>query len=150
MTAGQPPDYEKQAKEAIQAVWAQDQTVDPAKAAQITTSHIAHAARLSKDSRKAIVDVTKGALAGMLLTNQDLPETALQILKSLMNISLVTRADPSEIMNWVLEGIAEVTPSAGMATRSAIHNKIEAEFMGTGQTFSQLCDKALAKSQTPS
>lgn len=143
-------DYEKQAKEAIQAVWAEAQSVDPVKAAQITCAHIAHAARMSKDSRKAIVEVCRGAMAGMLVTNQDLPETALQILRSLMNISLVTRADPSQIMNWVLEGIAEITPQAGMTVRSAMHNKIEAEFMGTGEAFSKLCDAALAKSKSPS
>lgn len=138
-------DYEKQAHEAVVSALGQLSSGWPEKAALITCQQISHAAQVAKDPRAAVVAVCRGALSGVLLSNQNLPDAVLKLLEKLPDTSLIMRSGPEELMSWVLEGAADVTPMAGPAVRDAISAKIEEKFMGVGPVFDALCEKAKLK-----
>ena len=47
----------------------------------------------------------------------------------------------------VMEGIADVTPMAGVEVRDALRTKIEEKFMGASGIFDAFCENALKKNQ---
>ena len=86
--------------------------------------------------------MVRGALAAVFLGGQDVVETAIQVLAYLPNISLMTTAGASDLMSWVMEGIADVTPVAGPEVRDKLAARIDEKFMGAGEVFAALCAKA--------
>ncbi|OGS41436.1 MAG: hypothetical protein A2506_09625 [Elusimicrobia bacterium RIFOXYD12_FULL_66_9] len=145
MTDAQPHDYEKPAREAVASALKELSSGWPEKAALITCQQISHAAQVAKDPHAAVVAVCRGALSGVLLSNQNLPDAVLKLLEKLPDTSLIMRSGPEELMSWVLEGAADVTLVAGPSARDAISAKIEEKFMGVGPVFDALCEKARLK-----
>ncbi|MBI3551737.1 MAG: hypothetical protein HY077_04405 [Elusimicrobia bacterium] len=143
MPHGPGPDYEKQARETVARLTLGGD--GPGKAAALITQLIGQAARSSKDPHAVVVAVCRGAMDGAHISGQSLPETAIKVLESLPNMSLMMRSGPEELMSWVMEGIAEVTPGVGGEVRDAIHAKIEEKFMGA--VFDGLCQKAFQKAR---
>lgn len=141
--------YEKKAREQITALLIKDPSKGALDVGLATAQLIAGAARACKDPHLAIVGVTRGAMLAVHLSAQEMPTAAVEILKALANLSLVTRAGPEQVMTWVVEGIAEAAPVAGMPARNAIREKIEAEFVGIGLVFDPLSEKAFKKASTP-
>lgn len=139
------PDYEKQAKDAVAAVIAKNAASGAALTVPVMCQHISHAARLSKDPKGAIVAVCRGSMNAVLLGGQSVPDAAVALLEALPNMSLMMSTGPEDLMSWVMEGIADVTPVAGPDVRDALRVKIEEKFMGASVIFDALCDAAAAR-----
>lgn len=141
----EPTDYEKQAKDAVAAVIAKDAASGAALTVPVMCQHISHAARMSKDPKSAIIAVCRGSMNAVLLGGQNVPDAAVALLEALPNMSLMMRTGPEDLMSWVMEGIADVTPVAGPDVRDALRVAIEEKFMGASAIFDALCDAAAAR-----
>ena len=138
------PDFEKQAKDAVAASIA----AGDALAVPVMCQHISHAARISKDPKQAVVAVCRGSMQALLLGGQNLPDAAVALIEALPNISLMMRVGPEDMMSWVMEGVADVTPLAGPEVRETLTARIEEKFMGASSIFDGFCDAALKKSRS--
>ena len=141
MAEKQETGIKKNARDAVNALFAQGKAAGPSEAAQLACRMIGQAARSQKDPRRSVADVCLGVMEGLFLHNQDLPETALKIMESLPNMSLIMRVGPQDLMTWVMEGIAEATPMTGARVRSDIQRKLDERYTGVGLVFSSLCDQ---------
>ena len=137
-------DLEKQAKDAVAAIIAKDSVSGASLTVPVICQHISHAARMTKDPRPAVVAVCRGSMNAVLLGGQSVPDAAVALMEALPNMSLMMRAGPEDLMSWVMEGIADVTPMAGAEVRDAVCAKIEEKFMGASAIFNEYCD-AVAK-----
>lgn len=144
------PLWEKQGREAVNTAAASGKELTPDFAAQLICQLIAGAARKTKDTRKAVVGVCHGAMTALALHHANLPESAVETLKGLTNISLSSRSDPSELMTWILEGFAEATVVAGFGERVEIQHRIDSELHGVGEVFDKLCDAVKKRGANPS
>ena len=136
------PDFEKQAKDAVTAsIKANSPTVP------VICQQISHASRLSKDPKAAVVAVCRGSMNAILLGGQSVPDAAVALLEALPNTSLMMRTSPEDLMSWVMEGVADVTPMAGAEVRDAVCIKIEEKFMGASSIFVEFCEAALKRSR---
>jgi len=135
-------DFEKQAQDAVAASIASDPAAGIAHTVPVITQHLSHAARLSKEPKPAVVAVCRGAMKAVLLSGQSVPDAAVALLESLPNMTLMMSAGPEDLMTWVMEGIADVTPVAGPEVRDALRVKIEEKFMGTSTIFEGFCEAA--------
>lgn len=140
-------DIEKQAKDAVAAAIAKDSVAGAVLTVPVMCQQISHAARTNADPRPAVVAACRGAMNAVLLGGQSVPDAAVGLLEALPNMSLMMRAGPEDLMSWVMEGIADVTPMAGATVRDAVCSKIEEKFMGASAIFNELCDAALKKSR---
>jgi len=137
-------DFEKLAREIVSSRLSRVENA-PGTAAEIAKKIIVAAVKSTKvrqDPKTTVIQVCRGVLSGIMFIGQDIPETAIQILKMMSPIALELHLDPGDLMTWAMEGIADVTPMTGMDVRGAIRGRIEELFMGTGTIFSELCDKA--------
>lgn len=141
----EPTDYEKQAKDAVAAALAKDAASGAGLTVPVMCQHISHAGRMSKDPKGAIVAVCRGSMNAVLLGGQSVPDAAVALLEALPNMSLMMSTGPEDLMSWVMEGIADVTPLAGPEVRDALRVKIEEKFMGASVIFDALCDAAAAR-----
>ncbi len=140
MSSEKEMNWEKTAREAVNAQCA-GEAPSPEKAGALICAQIAKASRQKGDARAHIVAVCHGAMTGLALNHADLPAAAVETLKGLANISLMSRSDPSDIMTWVLEGFAEATTVAGFTARVEIQHRIDGEFHGVGEVFDKLCEE---------
>jgi hypothetical protein len=141
-------DIEKQAQDAVSAVIAKDAASGAALTVPVMCQHISHAARMSKEPREAIIAVCRGSMNAVLLSGQNVPDAAVALLEALPNMSLMMRTGPEDLMSWVMEGIADVTPLAGPDVRDALRVKIEEKFMGASVIFDGLCEAAAQKNRS--
>lgn len=135
-------ELEKQAKDAVAAAIAKDPAAGTALTVPVMCQHISHAARAAKDPRTAIVAVCRGSMNAVLLGGQSVPDAAVSLLEALPNMSLMMSTGPEDLMSWVMEGIADVTPLAGPEVRDALRVKIEEKFMGASSIFDGFCEAA--------
>jgi len=142
MSEEQGPNLKMKARDAMSALFAGGKAAGPSEAAQLVCQMISQAARNEKDPRRSVADVCAGAMEGLILCGRPLPETALKIMESLADISLIMRAGPQDLMTWVMEGIAEAAPLAGMKASAAIQQALEERYHGVGPLFASLCEKA--------
>ena len=140
-------DYEKQAKEAVAATIAGDPVAGPVLTVPVICQQIAHASRMSKDPKPGVIAVCRGAMKAVLLGGQSVPDTAVALMEALPNMSLMMRAGPEDLMSWVMEGVADVTPIAGPEVRDALSAKIEEKFMGASSIFNGFCEAAAQKNR---
>ncbi|MBI2386628.1 MAG: hypothetical protein HYV14_11510 [Elusimicrobia bacterium] len=110
-------------------------------ALQILTQAVT-ATQARQAPRDTVVAVCRGLMSGMLLLGKDLPAAAVAILKQVNVVAETTQQDPAELMTWAIEGIAPVAKLAGLQTRYAVQEAIEASFMGAGQVFASTCETA--------
>lgn len=136
------PDFEKQAKDAVAASIAANTAAGAALTVPIMCQQISNAARMNKDPRPAVVAVCRGSMHAVLLGAQSVPDTAVALMEALPNISLMMSVGPEDLMSWVMEGIADVTPMAGVEVRDALRTKIEEKFMGASSIFDGFCETA--------
>ncbi len=136
------PDFAKQAKDAVVAGITANPRAGAALTVPIMCQQISYAAKISVDHKSAIVAVSRGSMQAVLLSGQSVPEAAIALLESLPNISLMMSAGPENLMSWVMEGIADVTPMAGAEVRDALRVSIEENFMGTSVIFNGFCEAA--------
>ena len=135
-------DYEKQAKDAVAAGISVDPVAGAVLTVPIMCQHISYATRMSKDHKAAVVAVSRGAMKAVMLAGQSVPDAAVALLVALPDTSLMMRAGAEDLMSWVMEGIADVTPMAGPEVRDALRTRIEEKFMGTSSIFDAFCDAA--------
>lgn len=140
-------DLEKQAKDAVSAVIAQDSVAGAVLTVPVICQHIARAARMTGDPKPAVVAVCRGAMNAVFLGGQSVPDAAVALMEALPNMSLMMRAGPEDLMSWVMEGIADVTPVAGADVRDAVCAKIEEKFMGASMIFNEYCEAASKKNR---
>jgi hypothetical protein len=134
------PDFEKQAKDAVAASIASGSGA--AMTAPLICQQISHAAHVGPDPKLSVIAVCRGSMKAVLLGGQSVPDAAVALLTALPNTSLIMRAGPEELMSWVMEGVADVTPLAGPEVRDALRAKIEENFMGASTIFDGFCDTA--------
>ncbi len=135
-------DYEKQAKDAIAASIAANAAAGTALTVPVMCQQISQVARLNKDPKAAVIAVCRGSMHAVLLGGQSVPDAAVGLMEALPNISLMMSAGPENLMSWVMEGIADVTPVAGVEVRDALRVKIEEKFMGASAIFDGFCEAA--------
>ncbi len=141
-------DFEKQAKDAVAASIAVNSVSGVVPAVAIMCQHISLAARMSKDPKSAIVAVCRGSMNSVLLGGQSVPDAAVALLEALPNMSLMMSTGPEDLMSWVMEGIADVTPMAGVEVRDILRMRIAEKFMGASVIFDQFCEAALKKTRS--
>lgn len=147
VTMADTPDFEKQAKDAVAESIKSNPAAGIALTVPLMCQHISHAARMSKDPKPAIIAVCRGAMNAVLLGGQSVPDAAVALMEALPNTSLMMRTGPEDLMSWVMEGVADVTPMAGGEVRDALRTKIEEKFMGASGVFDEFCEAALKKSR---
>jgi hypothetical protein len=135
-------DYERQAKDAVAATIAADPVAGPVRTVPVMCQQISHASRMTKDPKPGVVAACRGSMQAVLLGGQSVPDAAVALIEALPNMSLMMRAGPEDLMSWVMEGIADVTPMAGPEVRDAVSAKIEEKFMGASSIFNGFCDAA--------
>lgn len=140
-------DIEKQAKDAVAAIIAKDPVAGAVLTVPVICQHISHAGRTSKDPKAAIAAVCRGSMNAVLLGGQSVPDAAVALLEALPNMSLMMSTGPEDLMSWVMEGIADVTPLAGPEVRDALRAAIEEKFMGASAIFDGFCDAAARKNR---
>jgi len=138
----EPSDFEKQAKDAVAATIAADPVAGIARPVPVMCQHISHAARLSKEPKAVVVAVTRGAMNAVLLGGQSVPDAAVGLMEALPNITLMMSAGPEDLMSWIMEGIADITPVAGPEVKDALRVRIEEKFMGASVIFDGFCEAA--------
>jgi len=136
------PDFEKQAQDAVTASLKAGSPAVP-----VICQQISHAARMSKDPKSAVISVCLGSMNAVLLAGQSVPDAAIALMDALPNTSLMMRTSPEDLMSWVMEGVAGVTPMAGAEVRDAVSAKIEEKFMGASAIFNEFCEAASKKSR---
>jgi hypothetical protein len=137
-------EFEKTAQETIVAYKAKCAEGGKA-AASVIAPLISRAAASNADPRQAVASVCRGAMKGILLNGQSVPDAAIKLIEALPDMTLTTRNGPEAVMSWVMEGIAGAMPIAGAETREAIAAQIEERFMGASQIFQGFCEEAAAK-----
>lgn len=94
------------------------------------------------DPRSTVQQVCKGMMSGLLLAEKDLPKSAVLLLQGMAEAAQETHREPSDLMTWAMEGIAQVAPMVSPEVRAALQDAIDQAFMGAGQVFNELCQKA--------
>ena len=135
-------ELEKQAKDAVAASIAADSAAGAALTVPVMCQHISHAARVNADPKPGVIAVCRGSMQAVLLGGQNVPDAAVALMDALPNMSLMMRAGPEDLMSWVMEGIADVTPMAGPEVRDALRTKIEEKYMGASSIFDAFCEAA--------
>jgi hypothetical protein len=139
-------EIEKSAREYVAATMTADGGAhDSVKASKLICQCLAQAARSTKEPQASVVAAVRGAMAGALLSGQNIPETAVKVLEALPGITLMTTAGPEAVMSWVMQGMAEMVHMVSPEVRLAIGAGIEEKFMGAGTVFEELCEKAPKK-----
>lgn len=139
------PDFEKQAKDAVTAVIAVDPMASAELVVPIICQHLSHATRMSEDPKPAVIAICRGSMKALLLGGRSVPDAAMALMGALPDMSLMMRAGPEDLMSWVMEGIADVTPLAGAGARDALREKIAEKYMGASAIFDAFCEAALKK-----
>lgn len=120
----------------------------PARAADIAAATIlagirgTRAASAPQTAAESVRLITKGMVAGLLVVDGDVAEAGLALLKALAELAQQTHIDPTEMLTWCLEGLAEQSPLVPPAKVSALGSAIDREFMGAGMLFNTLCREA--------
>ena len=135
-------DFEKAAKEAVEACIKADPMGGAAKIVPVIGQQLAHAARVNKEPKDAVVAVCRGGFNAVLLGGQSVPDAAIGVMDALSGMSLSMRSSPEDLMSWVMEGAADVMPMAGAPVRDALQTRIEEKFMGASSIFIAFCDAA--------
>ena len=91
-----------------------------------------------QEPRITVAAACRGAMAGMLLHEQDLAKTAVALLAQMAVIAQEAHLDPGECMTWAMEGIAPVVKLAPDGAAAAVGAAIEESFMGAGEVFEGL------------
>lgn len=120
----------------------------PARAADIAAATIlagirgTRAAAAPQTPAESVRLVTKGMVAGLLVVEGNVALAGIELLKALADLAEKTHTDPTEMLTWCLEGIAEQSPLIPPGMVSALSSAIDREFMGAGMIFNTLCRKA--------
>jgi hypothetical protein len=138
-------DYEKLSKDAIVSLLKSGGDTGAPKVAALVCQLIAQAARGTHDARASVTASVRGSMSGVIVGGPDLAEVSVKILETLPNMSLMSRVGPEEIMSAVLEGIADLTPLMPPNVKDSISAHLEEKFMGAGEVFDGLCQKARQK-----
>lgn len=140
-------DFEKLAREIVAGRMAGLAERAPETAAEITRRILISAlqsTRTRQDPRQSVMAVSRGALGGLLLINQDLVAAAPLILKEMAAVAHEVPLSPEDLMTWSMEGMAQVAVVSGRQTEYSMSGAIEAAFMGAGAVFDKACAAAQA------
>ena len=137
-------DFEKLAKEIV--VEKLKNAPDPAAVAGEVVHKIALAALKATGTRQeprvTIAAACRGAMAGMVLIEQDLPKTAVALVAQMAQVAQESGLDPAECMTWAMEGIAPVVKVAPAGSADAVGDAIEERFMGARDAFQAVLKSA--------
>ena len=142
LSMADPTTFETQAKDAVTACIKADPAGGVAKIVPVIVMQVAHAARVTKDPKDAVVAACRGGFNAVLLGGQSVPDGAIGVMDALPGMSLSMRTSPEDLMSWVMEGAADVMPMAGAAVRDALHTRIEEKYMGASSIFDKFCEAA--------
>jgi hypothetical protein len=137
-------DFDKLTREMVVATLRNSEKA-PQQAAQMAATTITSgvlSTRARQDPRLTVIGVCRGAMSGILLIEKDMIVTAVELLRSMGNLSHSTSLDPGDLMTWAMEGIASVMPMAAPDLKTRVQEAIEENFMGAGSVFAGICAKA--------
>ncbi|MDD5629054.1 MAG: hypothetical protein PHU21_08315 [Elusimicrobia bacterium] len=146
------PDFEKLARETVTSRLKGMPADTAAEAAAAVAGKIVIAAASGKerpqDPHLMVAGVCRGVMSGMLLIEKDLVQTAVELVKSMAHLGAETHLDPTELMTWAMEAVAEVCALGHPDLGASVREALEHNFIGTGEVFGGLLLKA-AKDRQP-
>jgi hypothetical protein len=92
--------------------------------------------------------VTKGAMQGFIVLEQDLPQASVKIMTAVAEFATDNSLSPETLMRWGLVGVAEAGEIAPAGTLDNIRGALDSAFLGVGDVFAQACQE-LAQHRTP-
>ena len=101
--------------------------------------------KVRQDPHLTVTAAVRGVMSGLLLIEKPLVDAAVEVLQQANNIAQQSSLDPTEVMTWALEGIAQVAAMAPAEAQNAIHEAIEHKYMGAGGVYNELLAKAAGK-----
>ena len=102
-----------------------------------------HASRATgKSAQRAVQEVCRGTLYGLLLIDKDLNASAMAILDRLPGTAQDIKMDPQELLTWALEGMSKVSTMMNPGALWKLREQINEKFMGVGELFDKMCEKA--------
>lgn len=117
-------------------------------AAEVAAKIIASSIQSTRDKQapgETVTAVCRGVMAGLTLCGKELPEPAVAILSKMAALAAELNLDPQEMMTWGMAGIADIAVVASAQAPYAVSQAIDAKFMGAGEVFNGLCEKAKAR-----
>ena len=147
MDASEAYDFEKLARE-ITTSRLRGADGAPAAAAAIASQIIVAGVASTvcrQDPHLTVMGVCRGVMSGMLIIEQDLVATPVELLKTMASLAQETHLDPADLMTWAMEAIAAVIVMCHGDVQLQVREALEQNFMGTGEIFGELCAKAAAQ-----
>lgn len=138
-------DFEKNAKDAVTVAIKADPVAGIIKIVPVIVQHVSLASRASKPPKDGVVASVRGSMQAVLLAGQSVPDAAMGLFDALPGMSLMVSAGAEDVMTWVMEGCADVTPMAGPEIRDALRTRIEEKYMGASAIFEGFCEAAKAR-----
>jgi len=87
---------------------------------------------------RLIADACRGGITGLLLADQNLAKGAVLILEVVAELASEFNLDPAQAMKGALHGLADLHRFVQPEQIYDITHRIEANFMGAGEAFSQI------------
>lgn len=114
----------------------------PAAAADLASRAIRDALTGGMSAENAFIGAVQGALSGLLLLEQNLPESSVLLLKAVNEAAQQSNVDPMEAMTWSLTAMARVAVLGAEEVKYAIRTRLDQSFTDCGSLFIDLCQKA--------
>lgn len=127
-------------------VWRLTELQDPCMAAADITKKtiliaLENAQILEPEHKQSVIEITAGAMTGLLLADQNLSHGSVCILKKTYDAALQLNLNPTEIMALALRGIVHIRKYTTTAQFGDIIVAITTEFMGVGETLQKICEE---------
>jgi hypothetical protein len=103
------------------------------------TSALRNAKGFGPGEKEMVSEACHGAMIGILLRHQDLSHGAVQVLRAACAAAQALSLDPTEFMTLAIEGLARIRNVAPPEQLHEMIYALEAEFMGAGEVFRELC-----------
>ncbi len=87
----------------------------------------------------SVQQICRGAVAGLLLIDKDLPKSAVCMLDKMAEASQEIQLAPEDLMTWAMEGIASMANVIPLDVQGRIRDAINDKYMGAGEVFEKLC-----------
>lgn len=100
------------------------------------------AAGAKQSPAESVRKISQGIIEGMVLLDGDVASTVVEILRRTADAGNQVSLDPADMMTWVMEGIAANAKILTPQQMNKTHDAIDVAFMGAGQVFINLAEKA--------
>lgn len=95
--------------------------------------------------RTFVTAVARGAMEAYLLLGRDLSEASVEVMHAIVEAGDTLGLETPFLMRWSLVGVAQAGLVAPPGTLPNIRGALEAEFLGVGEAFEEICRSLLPK-----